>query len=254
MGVFRTLLKLSIVVVFLLSMTLNIATFSVGAFATAISATVAAVTGVKTVAARFLAKSDEATKLSNELKVSRKAAAQQSARLEKELAEKAAIKAEVAELRAAKRVVYEGVEMTVPEAVTRTTSRIRARTAKLAATDLSATFGQSIPWIGVGVVVVATAYDLKMACETMRDMRAIDLTVNPQAEDDPDIERVCGMRVPTEEEIWTAIKSSPGAIWDAAKGALDGLPRMPEMPEFDWPSLPEIGMPSVPDINWTFWK
>ena len=68
------------------------------------------------------------------------------------------------------------------------------------------------------------------------------------------IERVCGMAVPTEEEIWTAIKASPGAAWDAAKGALDGLPSMPEVPEFGWPSLPEIGMPSVPDINWKFWK
>ena len=200
-------------------------------------------------------------KLADDLLVSRKAtakfqatAADQSARLEKELAEKVVAKAELAELRAAKRVMFEGVEMTVPDAVTRTTSRIRARTAKLAATDLSATFGQSIPWIGVGVVVVATAFDLKMACETMRDMRTIDLAVNPQAADDPDIDRVCGMRVPTEEVIWAAIKASPGAAWEAAKGALDGLPPMPEMPEFGWPSLPEIGMPSVPDINWTFWK
>ena len=88
----------------------------------------------------------------------------------------------------------------------------------------------------------------------MRDMRAIDLAVNPQAEDDPDIERVCGMAVPTEEEIWAAIKASPGAAWEAAKVVLDRLPSMPAMPEFGWPSLPEIGMPSVPEIDWTFWK
>ena len=83
---------------------------------------------------------------------------------------------------------------------------------------------------------------------------AIELAVNPGQVDDPNVDLVCGLQVPTEEEVWEAIKASPGAAWDAAKKVLDGLPSMPEMPEFDWSGLPEIGMPNVQDIDWTFWK
>ena len=145
---------------------------------------------------------------------------------------------EVAELKAARTVVYEGSKMPVQEAVTRATRKIKARTVKMATADLSATAAQALPWIGAAVVVAPTAYDLKTSCDTMTDMHAIEVAVNPAAADEADVDRVCGMKVPTEAEVWASIKASPSVVWQAAKDTVEGLPSMPTMPEFSWPSLP----------------
>ena len=69
----------------------------------------------------------------------------------------------------------------------------------------------------------------------MKDMKALDLAMNPSADEGADVDTVCGMVVPTKEEVWEAVKASPGAAWDAAASVLTGLPdMMPSMPEVDW--------------------
>lgn len=174
-------------------------------------------------------------------------------KLERTEAAQIAAELEATELRVARRVTYQGVEMAVPEAVSKAASKIKARTVKLAFADLSATGAQALPWIGAAAVVAATGYDLKMSCDTMRDMREIEVAVNPEAAEDLDVDRICGLKVPTEAEIWEAIKASPKAEWDQAKEVLNNL-SMPTVPDFEWPSLPEIGLPDVPDINLKFWE
>ncbi len=81
------------------------------------------------------------------------------------------------------------------------------------------------------------------AAETEEDMHALEVAFNPDAANDPTVTEVCGLRVPTKEEIWAAIKASPGAARDTAAAVLDGLP---EMPSVDWPT--------VPDVDRTFWN
>lgn len=279
---FRTFWITIMVLLLLMSAAMNVAVFSSGAIATAIATAIEAVTGAETVLSRLKGKTAEAAKLEGKAagsalqlereKVARVSAEADLARtkklasefegtaigrglaLEREKATRAAVEIEAAGLRKANRVVYEDVEMTVQEAVMLASRKIKARTFKLATADLSATAAQSLPWVGAAAVVAATGFDLKMSCDTMRDMHAIELSVNPELVDDPNMDYVCGLRVPSEVEIWAAIKASPGAVWDAAKDALDSLPAMPELLEFGWPTLPEIGMQSLPDVNWTFWK
>jgi len=253
----------NIVFVLLLAVSLlwNVTTLSLGLISTAIAAAFEVVTGIKSVSAQLLTQKDEAAALRLEVSAAKRSASKWEGKavgtalaLEKEKLAKAALQTELASVRAAKRVIVDGVEMTVDEAVIRATKRVRTRTAKLAATNLSATFGQAIPWIGVSVVIAATAYELKSACDTMRDMRAIEVALKSSAQDASDVDRVCGLRVPSEEEVWQKIKASPGLAWDGAKSVLDSLPSMPSMPEFGWPSLPEIELPDAPDINWKFWE
>lgn len=158
--------------------------------------------------------------------------------VEQEKKAKAALRAELAALRVGRKVMVDGAELSLDDAVLKAATRVKGRMAKLATTDLSATFGQALPWIGASVVVAATAYDLNASCETMKDMHFIEVALNPLPDDTEEIDRVCGLRVPTEKEIWDAIKASPGAAWDGAKSVLTSLSTLPDMPEFDWPSLP----------------
>lgn len=236
----RTSWRVLVVIVFLLSLGFNVATAAVGLTYSVAASVVEAVTGRPQMGS---VKSKDRTigQLREELGSVRLKAA--------ELEGKAAglgwrvqkAESKVSELTHAlkvpKKVVFEGVEVTVPEAVARVTNRVKGRTAKVASADMAATFGQSIPWIGIGVVVAATTYDLKTACDTMGDMHALEVAFNPEAANDPAVKEVCGLKVPSKEEIWEKVKASPGKAWDMAKAA------MPDLPE----------MPSMPDIDWTFW-
>lgn len=249
----KTSRNIVLVIFLVISLLWNATTLSLGVISTVISAAYEAVTGVMTVGAQLASQKDKVAEVSGELsavKVTAKghllaltkekaantalkseamAAAQVISRLEDTALalakERAALQAELALLRTGKKVIVDGVEMTVEHAVLQATKRVKTRTVQLAVADLSATVGQAIPWIGVSVVVASTAYGLKSACDTMRDMRGIEVAFNPSSVDDADVERVCGLRVPSEAEIWVIIKDIPGDVWD----------RLSEIP---WPSWP----------------
>ncbi len=68
-------------------------------------------------------------------------------------------------------------------------------------------------------------------------------TFNPGLGADPEATEVCGMTVPTKEEIWQTVKSSPGKAWATASEHL------PDLPPIDWQAY----QPSWPAIDWKFW-
>jgi hypothetical protein len=128
-------------------------------------------------------------------------------------------------------VTHGGRKKLVSEAVEETTQRVTKRTAAGATRNVAATFGEAIPVIGVGVVVAATAWELKDACDTMKDLHELEVALDPTKAKDASVQEVCGLRVPTKEELWDLVKSSPGAAWQKAK---DTMPELPEMPSIDW--------------------
>jgi hypothetical protein len=152
------------------------------------------------------------------------------------LHEVADLKDEVAVLRAEKIVTYRRKPYLLKDAVSDTSRRISTRTATGASRNLAATFGEAWPVAGVAVVVTATTLELYDACVIMQDLHELDLAFNPEAASDAEAKEVCGMKVPTVEEIWAKVKNSPGEAWRMAKEALPDLPEMPEfrMPEIDW--------------------
>ena len=250
----------------LISFLLNIAAFTTGVIATTVSSAVEAVTGAKSVWTRATTAESEVAALSDDLasatqatktaKAAETKAATKVSQLEGTAAGKglalaeaqkaeaaaaaraAAFEAETLSLRAARRVTVDGVEMPAEKAVTLVTRRMQTRAAKWAATDLAATAGQALPWIGIGVVVAATTYDLKNTCDTMTDAHALELAFQKDATDTAEVDSVCGLKVPTAEEIWTEIAASPGQVWDATKSVLSGLPDV--MPQITWPSPPDM--------------
>jgi hypothetical protein len=140
----------------------------------------------------------------------------------------------IADLEKAKLVTYRGNKRLLQDAVSDTSRRISTRTATGASRNLAATFGEAWPVAGTAVIVTATTLELYDACVIMQDLHELDVAFNPNA-DFGAAKDVCGLRVPTVDEIWEKLKSSPGEAWALAKGALPDLPEMPE-------------------INWTFWN
>lgn len=148
------------------------------------------------------------------------------------------------DLAKAKTISIRGRRIPMDEAVGETAERIAQRTAGGASKNVAATFGESVPFYGIAVVVAATAWELKDACATMKDLHDLDVAFNPEKANAPDVTEVCGMKVPTKEELWQMVKHSPGKAVEIAKDVL------PELPDFEVPELPDF---EVPEINWTFW-
>jgi len=243
----RTSWRMLMVILFLVSIAFNVSTAAVGLSYSVVASVVEAVTGLpKEGSVRSKGKAaqkakDEITTLKGKvgvLEADLDAAKLKAARMEGRAAglglRVQRAEGEVAKLKVPKKVMFEGAEVATEEAVAKVSRRVKARTAKVASADMGATFGQSIPWIGIAVVVAATTYDLKTACDTMKDMHALEVAVHPEAASDSSVKEVCGLKVPSKEEIWAKVKASPGEAWDWAKAAVPDVPEMPDMPEIDW--------------------
>lgn len=146
-----------------------------------------------------------------------------------------------------RQVSYRGQKRTLTEAIEDTTERVSRRTTLGTSRNVAATFGESVPMLGIAVVVGATAWEIKDACDTMKDLHELEVALDPTKANDAGVREVCGMAVPTKEELWEKVKSSPGAAWAKAK---DAIPDLPDMPDY---TLPDLSMPDMPDVDWTFW-
>ena len=134
-------------------------------------------------------------------------------------------------------VTYRGRKVALTHALSDTSKRISRRTVASASRNAGSVVAEAIPVAGVAVVLGVTAWDLKDSCDTMKDLNELERASNPSAELDAEALHVCGLQVPTKEEVWEAVKASPGAAWDAAADNL------PELPEF-----------TMPKIDWSFWN
>lgn len=127
-------------------------------------------------------------------------------------------------------VYYRGKAMSLAEAAADTAQRVSSRIASGAARSARSVLAESIPIAGIAVVVGSTTWHLKDACESMQDLRALEVAANATASEDPKIAEVCGMQVPTKEMVWEIMKESPSQAWDVAKT------HVPDLPELKLPS------------------
>ncbi len=118
-------------------------------------------------------------------------------------------------------VVYRGRRMRLTAAVSDTRDRVTRRVTRSSAQNIGSMAGESIPFWGIAIVVAATSWELADSCNLMTDLYELDVAMNP--ENAIDTTEVCGLRVPTKEELWAQVRKSPGAIWGEMKGMYTGL-------------------------------
>ena len=87
--------------------------------------------------------------------------------------------------------------------------RIAQRTARNVASDLTTMVGEATPYLGIGLVVASTALDAKDGCDTMKDVNEILAALEDEQEPE-DSNQVCGIKIPTMEELTLSIKDTIG--------------------------------------------
>lgn len=167
-------------------------------------------------------------------------------------------------------VTYRGKKQRLADAFADTSRRISSRAVKSASRNAGSVVAEAIPVAGVAVILGVTAWDLKDSCETMKDLHELEAASNPEAELSEEVTEVCGMALPTKEEVWSAIKSSPQSVWDSARTkvpelALNGWSATKSSLGDTWdtskkylpePKMPKLKLPDInlPEIDWTPWN
>lgn len=231
--------RLMFVGLLVLSITLNVAMFIGGMLYNVASSAFHSLTGMRTVAMQH---ADEVTDLTTDVAQERAA----KRKLRRELTdvtddlvlERATSRKLRLELSDASfgMVTYRGQKVAVREALDHTAKRVSKRAAVTSAREIGSMAGEALPYAGIAVIVGATALELKDLCDTLKDMSELQRALDPDIIVSDEEKTVCAQRVPTREELWAAVKSSPGKAWDKAKGAVPTLEEIKdyELPDIDW--------------------
>lgn len=140
----------------------------------------------------------------------------------------------VDELKKPRTVTYRGQKKLISEAVEDTATRVSRRTTAAAARNAGGVLAEVVPIAGVAAIVGITAWDLKDSCATLKDLHELEVAFDPSLAADPEVTEVCGLEVPSKEEIvkavraapagaWEALKSSPGYAWEGTKAGAEHL-------------------------------
>ena len=241
-------------IIFIILFAIFVASHTISSVSAAVSAFFDTVLGVQTVAENL---SQRLTRESDELAAARKKTADLESHNRKLSADVDDLKAKNVSLsrdvddlkrKAAPDVNWKGKKMPLKDAVAEMSTTVKKRTAKVAAANLSSTFGESVPVYGIAVIVGVTAYELKSSCDTMKDMKELTSQIDPSYGADDETTHVCGLKVPTRDEILTKLKNSPEAAWQMAQsayeGAVDLVPdweQVKALPGSSWAAIKDAG-------------
>jgi hypothetical protein len=104
-------------------------------------------------------------------------------------------------------------------------TRLTTRTKRVAAKSIAAIPAESIPFIGVAVIIADTGYELYAACETVRDLDQLysDLGMADGTPDDV-MHSVCDPALPDAGDVWGGIVEKSGEWLDQARDAMQKAP------------------------------
>jgi hypothetical protein len=85
-------------------------------------------------------------------------------------------------------------------------TRLVSRTKRVAAKSIAAIPAESIPFIGVAVLIADTGYELYAACETMGDLNQLYSDLGVEAEtQNAVLQDVCNPDLPVPGEVWDGV-------------------------------------------------
>lgn len=112
--------------------------------------------------------------------------------------------------------------------------RLATRSVANASRHVSSVAGQAIPFAGTAIIVGVTALDIRDACETMKDVNALNSAFGHEGEDQT---KVCGMNVPNKQKVLAQIKANWKIAYQSAADSVNkaGAALVPSTPtQLSW--------------------
>ncbi len=90
-------------------------------------------------------------------------------------------------------------------------TKVTKRTKKLVATTLAEIPGEAIPLLGIPILLAATAYEIKLACENLDDLDQLysDMGMSDETPDDI-MHSVCHPTMPDAGKVWGGVVEKSG--------------------------------------------
>ena len=153
--------------------------------------------------------------------------------------------AENARLQKAGAITFRGRSTTIKAATREVLGRTATRTTRATIANVSSIPGESVPFYGIAIILAATTYEIKAACDNMNDLYDLQVAIDPDSARPDDRKAVCALQIPTGEEVWSSVKKSPQTAWNssiATLGSVTDSVKSIEAPDFSgiWSS----------SINW----
>lgn len=114
-----------------------------------------------------------------------------------------------------------GQEVPTRTAITSTLESVQARTIRVTKANVASIAGESFPFYGIAIVVAATTIEVAAACANMNDLYDLQVALDPESAVPSNRDEVCGLQVPTGEEVWDGIRNSPRAVWETSVQAVE---------------------------------
>lgn len=109
-------------------------------------------------------------------------------------------------------------EARVRNATHKLSSNLSSKLVKTSARQVASTPGKAIPFFGIGFVAAFTAIDVYEACEMIKALHEMNIELGTQA-DTNNRDTVCGLKVPTQDELRTQISKNWQAAYTSAAAA-----------------------------------
>jgi hypothetical protein len=106
-------------------------------------------------------------------------------------------------------------EARVRNATQKLSGNLSTRLANSAARQVTSTPGKAIPFIGIGFVAAFTALDVYDACEMLKALNEMNVALGTSA-DTNSSDKVCGLKVPTRDEVHNQLSSNWKAAYTSA--------------------------------------
>ncbi|WP_223429052.1 hypothetical protein [Tateyamaria pelophila] len=141
-------------------------------------------------------------------------------------------------------VTYRGKKMEAAKAVSYHTSRVSRIVTRSALRNVGSMAGEALPFIGIGVIVGVTGWEISDACASLKENYELNIAFNPEEAIAEGVQSVCTIKVPSSDEIIEEIKNSPAEAWASAKGYVPSLPEISDV-KIDWNSYMETAKSSA---------
>jgi hypothetical protein len=100
-------------------------------------------------------------------------------------------------------------------------TRLASRTKRVAVKSIAAIPAESIPFIGVAVLIADTGYELYAACESIRDLDELYSGMGMEDETPDDVmHSVCDPQLPEPGQVWDGVVEKSGVWWGELVGAV----------------------------------
>lgn len=96
--------------------------------------------------------------------------------------------------------------------------RLVTRSAFNASRNVATVPGKALPFVGTGIIVAATTWDLYDLCMTIKEMNAVNAQFEIEAED---VRKVCGLPAPSKEHALAQIRSNWKSVYQHAAHAIN---------------------------------